>query len=49
MHVHDEIVIEAEGIPSLDEICKKMCETPAWAKGLILNAEGFVTTFYKKN
>jgi len=49
MHVHDEVVIEApNNISSAEEICTLMSETPAWAKGLILNAEGYECEFYKK-
>lgn len=49
MHVHDEVVIEAPNkAGSAREICALMSETPAWAKGLILNAEGYECEFYKK-
>ena len=48
MHVHDEVVIEAPGTASLQEICAIMGKTPAWAKGLQLRADGFVCDFYKK-
>jgi len=49
MHVHDEIVIEADEKLSLQDLCSKMSETPAWAKGLLLRADGFVCPFYKKD
>lgn len=49
MHVHDEIVLEAAPEVSLQELSKTMCETPDWAKGLLLNAEGFITDYYKKD
>ena len=48
MHVHDEVVIEAPGTTSLEEICVIMGQTPAWAKGLLLRADGFVCDYYKK-
>ena len=48
MHVHDEVVIEAPGTASLEEICAIMGETPKWVKGLQLRAEGFVCDYYKK-
>ena len=48
MHVHDEVVIEAPGTASLQEICAIMGKTPAWAKGLQLRADGFVCDFYQK-
>ena len=49
MHVHDEIIIEAkEGQGSLEEVIKIMTETPIWARGLPLDAEGFESKYYKK-
>jgi len=49
MHVHDEIVIEADEKLSLQDVCLKMSETPAWANGLLLRADGFVCPFYQKD
>lgn len=49
MHIHDETVIEAPKGKSLDEIITIMTQTPSWAKGLILNAAGFVGDFYQKD
>lgn len=49
MHIHDEIIIEAEKYITVDEICKIMCQTPPWSKGLQLRAEGFEGNFYKKD
>ena len=49
MHVHDEIVIEADLRMSLDVVCQQMCRLPDWAKGLPLRAEGFISDFYKKD
>lgn len=49
MHVHDEAVIEAPADTSLEDICSVMGETPAWAKGLLLRADGYVCDFYKKD
>lgn len=49
MHVHDETVVEAPEDSSLEEICSIMGETPPWAEGLILRADGYVTSFYKKD
>lgn len=48
MHVHDEAVIEAPADTSLEDICSVMGETPAWANGLLLRADGYVCDFYKK-
>jgi DNA polymerase len=30
-------------------VCRKMAEVPDWATGLILNADGYETPFYKKD
>ncbi len=49
MHVHDEVVIEADPSVSLKAICEQMGRTPPWAKGLILRADGYETDFYKKD
>ena len=48
-HVHDELIIEAHPRTCLSEICKKMGKVPPWAKGLVLNAEGYICDFYKKD
>lgn len=49
MHIHDELVIEADPRMSLAAICEQMGRTPPWAKGLILRADGYETDFYKKD
>jgi DNA polymerase len=49
MHVHDEIVIEADPQLSLKAVCEQMGRTPSWAKGLLLRADGYETDFYKKD
>ncbi|WPP07064.1 DNA polymerase [Limosilactobacillus fermentum] len=49
MHIHDEAVIDAPTDRSLDTMVSIMTEVPAWADGLILNAAGFVSDFYKKD
>ena len=49
MHVHDEAVIEAPADTSLDYICAIMGQTPAWAEGLLLRADGYVCDFYQKD
>ena len=48
-HVHDEIIIEADKGMSLEAVCEQMGRTPPWAKGLILNADGYECEFYKKD
>lgn len=49
MHIHDEVVIEADPRMSLDAVCAQMGRTPPWAKGLQLRADGYETDFYKKD
>lgn len=49
MHVHDEAVIEAPADTSLEDICEVMGQTPTWAKGLLLRADGYICDFYKKD
>lgn len=49
MHIHDELVIEADLQMSLATICEQMGRTPPWAKGLLLRADGYETDFYKKD
>lgn len=50
-HIHDEIVSE---IPkddnqfSLENAIQLMCKVPKWAEGLPLNADGFISDYYKK-
>lgn len=48
-HVHDEVIIEASSNERIEEICSIMCDSPEWANGLILNADGYVCDFYKKD
>lgn len=49
MHIHDELVIEADDSVKLDDICKKMAQVPEWAEGLLLRADGYETKFYLKD
>lgn len=49
MHIHDEAVIDAPFNRSLDTMVQLMTKVPDWANGLILNAAGFVSDFYKKD
>ena len=49
MHIHDEAVIEAPPETSLDEVCRVMGQTPEWAAGLLLRADGYVCDFYRKD
>ena len=49
MHIHDELVIEANPRMSLDAVCELMGHTPSWADGLILQAAGYTSPYYKKD
>ena len=52
MHVHDEVVAELfkdEAGARLEEMCAIMSEPVAWAEGLPLAADGYVTEYYKKD
>ena len=49
MHIHDELVIEADPRMSLASVCEQMGHTPPWADGLQLRADGYETPFYKKD
>ena len=48
-HIHDEMIIECPKNTKLDEICQQMAITPDWAKGLLLRADGYECSFYKKD
>ena len=48
MHIHDEVVIESDS-SSIEEINEIMSIGPSWAHGLILDADGFESEFYKKD
>lgn len=48
-HVHDEVIIEADPQISVTEVCKQMSQVPPWAKGLLLDADGYECDFYQKD
>ena len=48
-HIHDEMIIECPKDTKLEEICQQMARTPDWAKGLLLRADGYECSFYKKD
>ena len=47
-HVHDEVILEADAADSVEEVCRLMAETPSWAEGLPLRADGYECAFYMK-
>ena len=49
LHVHDEIVIEADHRMSVTAVCEQMSRIPPWAAGLPLRADGFECVFYQKD
>lgn len=49
MHIHDEVVIEAGPEMSTEILCQQMSRTPPWAEELLLIADGFDCSFYKKD
>lgn len=49
MHIHDELVIEADPETSLQDICEMMGKAPPWANGLKLRADGYICDFYMKD
>jgi len=49
MHIHDEVVIEAGPEMSTEIMCQQMSRTPPWAERLLLIADGFDCSFYKKD
>lgn len=50
MHIHDEAVIDCPAERAdLEAVCKIMSQPIPWAQGLLLNADGFVSDYYKKD
>lgn len=50
MHVHDEVILETPyGTGSLAEAEEIMGTSIPWAPGLLLNADGYETEYYKKD
>lgn len=52
-HIHDEVIVEvpeSNAEQTLQTIIGYMRQAPAWCKGLLpLNADGYVTPYYKKD
>lgn len=50
MHIHDEAVIDCPAEEAnLEKVCGIMSQPIPWAQGLLLNADGFVSDYYKKD
>lgn len=50
MHVHDEVILETpKGKGSLEDAVRIMTQNTDWNRGLILNADGFESEYYKKD
>ena len=47
-HVHDEIVVEVSERVTIEDIAREMTVVPEWADGLILDADGFESSYYRK-
>ena len=49
-HVHDEVIVEMpDGTGSLDEAIRIMTRNEGWNQGLVMDADGFETKYYKKD
>lgn len=49
MHIHDEAVVDCPAERAdLNTLCELMKQPISWASGLVLNADGFVGDYYKK-
>lgn len=49
MHIHDEVVIEADEATTVEGVVGAMCDAPPWAEGLALRADGYECDFYMKD
>ena len=48
-HVHDELIIECDPRVDLNAICEQMGRSPEWMPDILLRADGYETSFYKKS
>ena len=48
-HVHDELIIECSMGVSFDAVCVQLVRTTAWIPGLLIRADGYECSFYKKD
>ena len=50
MHVHDEVIVtEPIGGRTVEDVCRIMGEPISWAPGLVLKADGFECSSYRKD
>ena len=49
MHIHDEIVLEADPTDRLEDVNRIFAEPISWAPGLVLTAAGFEANYYMKD
>ena len=47
-HVHDEVIVECDKDVTVEYVCRLMEQTPEWAEGLLLHADGYECEFYMK-
>lgn len=47
-HVHDEVIVECTPDTTVEKVCHLMEQTPDWAEGLLLRADGYECEFYMK-
>ena len=48
-YTHDELIIECSPNVDLNVICKQMGRSPNWMPDIMLRADGYETSFYKKD
>lgn len=48
-HVHDEVIIEVPMNINVQDVVSPMTKSPNWARGLVLNADGYECEFYMKD
>ncbi|MCC8075734.1 MAG: hypothetical protein LIO95_07340 [Clostridiales bacterium] len=48
-HIHDEVVVDTPDRDALPEVAHILAQTPEWAAGLPLNAEGWTGDYFRKD
>lgn len=48
-HIHNELIIECNPKVDLKAVCKQMGRSPVWMSDILLRADAYETTFYKKD